>query len=124
MTQQDLILVSQETSGSAQQTPKDTIMSFVPLVLIFAIFYFFVIRPQMKKQKDQKNLISSAKRGDKVVVAGGIIGTIVKEKDADVIIVEVAKNSNIEVLKSTIGNILNRTVAEANTPPNQQDKKS
>jgi preprotein translocase subunit YajC len=126
MKQQDIILVNQETDGSAtQQTQsKDAFMSFVPLLLIFGIFYFFMIRPQMKKQKEQKDLISSAKRGDKVVVAGGIIGTIIKEKDADVIVVEIAKNSNIEVLKSTIGTILNRTVAKSDTTKNKKDKKS
>ncbi len=124
MTQEKLTLVNQdaENVSSTQSQPKDTLMSFVPLVLIFVIFYFFIIRPQMKKQKEQQNLIKSAKKGDKVVAAGGIIGTIVKEKNQDIIEIEIAKNSTMEVMKSSILNILNKTAEKEKVQPKTNKK--
>jgi len=88
--------------GSQGFFSKETVMNFLPIILIFAVFYFFIIRPQIKKQKDQENLVSSSKKGDKVIVAGGIIGKIVKEKEGDVILIEIAKNVQIEALRSSI----------------------
>jgi preprotein translocase subunit YajC len=81
---------------------KEALMNFMPIILIFAVFYFFIIRPQMKKQREQVALVQSAKKGDSVIVAGGIIGKIVREKEGDIIILEVAKGVQIEVLKSSI----------------------
>ncbi|MCH9754182.1 MAG: preprotein translocase subunit YajC [Alphaproteobacteria bacterium] len=88
-------------------------MSFVPLILIFAVFYFFVIRPQVKKQKAQQELVQSAKKGDKVIVAGGLIGKIAKEKDGGIVVIEVAKNVTIDALKSSIISIVNDNVVSA-----------
>lgn len=119
-SKQSMTLVDADSSMQSEsqgQQPKDTLMSFVPLILIFAVFYFFMIKPQMKKQKDQQSLVKSAKKGDKVVVAGGIIGVIEKEKDEGTIILEIAKNTSIEVLKSSIMNIVN-------SKGNQNSKKS
>jgi preprotein translocase subunit YajC len=81
---------------------KEALMNFMPIILIFAVFYFFIIRPQMKKQREQQALVQSAKKGDSVIVAGGIIGKIVREKEGDIIILEVAKGVQIEVLKTSI----------------------
>ena len=74
---------------------------FIPLILIFIIFYFFLIRPQQKKAKDHKNMVSSLKRGDKVITSGGIFGTVERVSDNDKIEVNVAENVNIELVKST-----------------------
>lgn len=93
---------------------KDTLMSFVPLVLIFVVFYFFVIRPQVKKQKAHAALIGTAKKGDKVIIAGGLIGKIVKEKEDNIVVVEIAKDVTVEALKSTIASIVNHTPESTN----------
>lgn len=113
MTNERIILVNNETTEQEIQptSAKDTLMSFVPLILIFAVFYFFVIRPQVKKQKAQAELIQSAKKGDKVIVAGGLVGKITREKDGGIVLVEVGKNVTIEALKSSIVSIINNDAA-------------
>jgi preprotein translocase subunit YajC len=74
---------------------------FIPLILIFVIFYFFLIRPQQKKVKDHKLMVDNLKRGDKVVTAGGIIGTVEKVMDNDKIEIEITNNVKVELIKST-----------------------
>ena len=74
---------------------------FVPLILIFVIFYFFLIRPQQKKVKEHKAMVESLKRGDKVVTSGGITGTVERIIDNDKIEVEIAENVKVEIVRST-----------------------
>ena len=74
---------------------------FVPLILIFVIFYFFLIRPQQKKVKEHKQMVESLKRGDKVVTSGGIVGTIEKVIDNEKVEVVIADNVKVDVIKST-----------------------
>ena len=74
---------------------------FIPLILIFVIFYFFLIRPQQKKVKEHKTMIEGLKRGDKVITSGGITGTIERIIDNDKIEVEIAQNVKVEIVKST-----------------------
>ena len=74
---------------------------FIPLILIFVIFYFFLIRPQQKKVKEHKAMVESLKRGDKVVTSGGITGTVERIIDNDKIEVEIAENVKVEIVKST-----------------------
>tara|TARA_B100000787_G_C16166209_1_gene284009 strand:- start:810 stop:1094 length:285 start_codon:yes stop_codon:yes gene_type:complete len=74
---------------------------FIPLILIFVIFYFFLIRPQQKKVKDHKTMVENLKRGDKVVTSGGIVGTIEKVLDNDRVEIEIAENIKVEIIKST-----------------------
>ena len=81
---------------------------FIPLILIFVIFYFFLIRPQQKKIKDHKQMVSSLKRGDEVVTSGGIIGRIERVLDDDKVDLSVSENVNIQVIKSTIQSLLNQ----------------
>ena len=89
---------------------------FIPLILIFVIFYFFLIRPQQKKVKEHKAMVESLKRGDKVVTSGGITGTAERLIDNDKVEVEIAENVKVEIVKSTgIQSLIN-----ANT---QEDKK-
>ena len=83
---------------------------FIPLILIFVIFYFFLIRPQQKKAKDHKNMVSALKRGDNVVTSGGIYGTVERVMDNDKIEVKISENVNIELVRSTgIQALLNST---------------
>ena len=74
---------------------------FIPLILIFVIFYFFLIRPQQKKVKEHKAMVESLKKGDKVVTSGGITGTIVRVIDNDKVEVEIADNVIVEVVRGT-----------------------
>ena len=74
---------------------------FIPLILIFVIFYFFLIRPQQKKVKEHKQMVENLKRGDKVVTSGGIIGTIEKVIDNEKVEVIIADNVKVDVIKST-----------------------
>jgi preprotein translocase subunit YajC len=74
---------------------------FIPLILIFVIFYFFLIRPQQKKIKDHKIMVENLKRGDKVVTSGGIVGTVERIIEADKVEVQIAENVKVEIIKST-----------------------
>ena len=74
---------------------------FIPLILIFVIFYFFLIRPQQKKVKEHKVMVENLKRGDKVITVGGIVGTIDRIIDAEKVEVEIADNVKVEIIKST-----------------------
>ena len=74
---------------------------FIPLILIFVIFYFFLIRPQQKKVKEHKAMVEGLKKGDKVVTSGGITGTISRIIDNDKVEVEIADNVTVEVVRGT-----------------------
>ena len=74
---------------------------FIPLILIFVIFYFFLIRPQQKKAKDHKLMVSNLKRGDKVVTSGGIVGTVERVVDNDKIEILISENVIVEIVRDT-----------------------
>ena len=74
---------------------------FIPLILIFVIFYFFLIRPQQKKVKDHKAMVENLKRGDKVITSGGIVGSIERIIDNDKVEVVISDNVKVEIIKST-----------------------
>ena len=74
---------------------------FIPLILIFVIFYFFLIRPQQKKAKDHKLMVSNLKRGDKVVTSGGIVGTVERIVDNDKIEILISENVIVEIVRDT-----------------------
>jgi len=74
---------------------------FIPLILIFVIFYFFLIRPQQKKVKDHKLMVENLKRGDKVVTAGGIVGTVDRVIDNDKVEVSISDDVKVEIIKAT-----------------------
>ena len=72
---------------------------FIPLILIFVIFYFFLIRPQQKKVKEHRAMVESLKKGDKVVTSGGITGTISRVIDNEKVEVEIADNVTVEIIR-------------------------
>ena len=74
---------------------------FIPLILIFVIFYFFLIRPQQKKVKENKLMVENLKRGDRVVTSGGIVGTIERIIDNEKVEVLISENVKVEVVRST-----------------------
>ena len=89
---------------------------FIPLILIFALFWFLLIRPQQKKIKEHKAMVEAIRRGDKVVTSGGIIGTVSKVSEEELLI-EVAKGTEITVVRSTIS-----TVTAKGKPVNDDKK--
>jgi preprotein translocase subunit YajC len=82
------------------------IVQFLPLVLIFVVFYFLLIRPQQRKAKDQKAMLEALRRGDRVVTGGGIVGTIARVVGPEEIVVEIAEGVRVRVLRSTISSVL------------------
>ena len=84
------------------------IAQFIPLILIFVIFYFFLIRPQQKRVKDHKTMVASLKRGDEIITSGGIIGTIDRVMEDDRIEVSIGENLKVQIIKSTITSLLKK----------------
>ena len=82
---------------------------FIPLILIFAIMYFLLIRPQQKKVKDHAAMVAALRRGDQVVTQGGLIGKVVKVKDDNEVEVELAEGVKVRVVQSTIAQVLSKT---------------
>ena len=81
---------------------------FIPLILIFVIFYFFLIRPQQKRIKDHKLMVAALKRGDEVVTSGGIVGKVEKVLGDDKVDLIIADNVTVQVVQSTIQSLLNK----------------
>ena len=81
----------------------------IPLILIFGIMYFLLIRPQQKKAKDHQAMVQAIRRGDQVVTQGGLIGKVTKVKDENELEVEVSEGVKVRVLQSTISQVLNKT---------------
>ena len=87
--------------------------SFVPLILIFAIMYFLMIRPQQRKAKEHRAMVEALRRGDQVLTSGGIVAKVTKVQEDGMIEVEIAEGVKVKVLRSTITTVLNKTEAAA-----------
>ena len=88
------------------------IAQFIPLILIFVIFYFFLIRPQQKRVKEHKEMVNSLKRGDEIITSGGIIGIVDRVMEDDRIEVLLGDNVKVQIIKSTITSMLKKTEAK------------
>jgi preprotein translocase subunit YajC len=86
----------------------DAIGQFLPLILIFAIMYFLLIRPQQKKMKEHQNMVAGLRRGDQVVTQGGVIGKVSNVAD-DEVKLEIADGVKVRVVRSTIAQVLSKT---------------
>ncbi len=87
------------------------VMGFLPIILIFAILYFIMIRPQQKKQKEHQKLISELQKGDKVITSGGMHGVISSLKD-ETVIVKIADNVKVEINRSSVTRVLEKSAGE------------
>jgi len=85
------------------------IAQFIPLILIFAIMYFLLIRPQQKKMKEHQNMVNNLRRGDQIVTQGGIVGKVTKVEEDNKIKVEIAEGVQVRVIKSTVAQVLSKT---------------
>ncbi|MFH1837601.1 MAG: preprotein translocase subunit YajC [Candidatus Omnitrophota bacterium] len=100
-----LLAFAQASSGTGGRTnAENPIMGFMPIILIFVIFYFLLIRPQKKQQKEHGEMLNALKKNDEVVTSGGIYGTIVNIQD-DVITLRVDDNTRVKVQKSSISKL-------------------
>ena len=87
------------------------LISLMPLLLIFVVFYFLLIRPQQKKMKTHRDMVSALKRGDRVLTAGGIIGTVVKVEEDNTLLVDIAKDVRVRIARGTISEVLTKPQA-------------
>ncbi|MEP3640286.1 MAG: preprotein translocase subunit YajC [Paracoccaceae bacterium] len=87
----------------------EAIAQFIPLILIFGIMYFLLIRPQQKKMKEHQTMVAGLRKGDRVVTQGGLIGKVVKVKEDNEIEVEVAEGVKVRVVQNTISAVLSKT---------------
>jgi len=108
-----------QTAGGAAGAP-EIFQSILPLILIFVVFYFLLIRPQQKKMKTHKEMLMAARRGDKIVTGGGIIGTITKVDDDQQVTVEIAKDVKVKIRRETIAQVLTKPEPVSND--NKADK--
>ena len=88
------------------------IAQFIPLILIFVIFYFFLIRPQQRRVKDHKAMVESLKRGDEVITSGGIIGVVDRVMEDDRIEVVIGEGTKVQIIRSTITSLLKKEEAK------------
>jgi preprotein translocase subunit YajC len=105
-----------ETLPKAPDQLQSSWTSIVPMVLIFVVLYFFLIRPQEKRRKQQEELVGGVKKGEEVITSSGIMGTVTKVSDNNIVEIEVAKDVQIKMLKSAIVDITSRK-------PEVKDKK-
>ena len=100
------IMINPVYAQAAPQQPS-MLASFIPLILIFLIFYFLLIRPQQKKQKEHKILLDSIKRGDDILTSGGIIGKVLKT-DNEKLTVQISKGVDVTIIRSTVADVVNK----------------
>lgn len=123
-TTESIAVIPETMPDAPSQGMELTLVSFIPYILMFAVFYFIVIRPGERKRKEQENFINSVKRNEEVVTIGGIIGKVVKINESDsTILLEITENTTIKVMKSAITDIIGRKSTEAKTPEIKEEKK-
>jgi preprotein translocase subunit YajC len=119
----NLDLISTALAQTTQQTaPRGNAPIWPMLIVLFVVFYFFIIRPQSKKQKDMKEMLNNIDKGDRVITIGGIYGTILnikEKKDAktedDIVVLKVSDTSKIELVRSAIARVLPKEGVETGT---------
>lgn len=117
---------AQAAAGSGDAS--GMLVQLAPLALIFVVFYFFLIRPQQQKAKQQRSMLDAIRRGDRVVTAGGMIGTVAKVVSNEEVLVDLAENVRVRVVRSTIAQVLAKTepakeakAKDSDTPANDDN---
>lgn len=110
-------------AGASGFLDQSTLVQFLPLVLIFVVFYFLLIRPQQKKQKDHRTMLDALRRGDRIVTGGGVLGTVSRVVSNDEVEVDIASGVRVRVLRSTIASVLSKPdPAAARDAARERDK--
>jgi preprotein translocase subunit YajC len=100
------MLISTAYAQGTGMLDQNTLIQFLPLILIFVVFYFLLIRPQQRKAKDHKTMLDALRRGDRVVTGGGIIGTVARVDNPEEVTVDIADGVRVRVLRGTITSVL------------------
>ena len=100
------------------------LQAMLPLILIFVVFYFLLIRPQQKKMKEHKAMLGAVRRGDKVVTGGGIVGTVTKVDNDLEVTVEIAKDIKVKVHRSLLSSVISKTQPAADAAPANENRSS
>tara|TARA_B100001123_G_scaffold441309_1_gene582223 strand:+ start:1183 stop:1515 length:333 start_codon:yes stop_codon:yes gene_type:complete len=98
--------------------------TFLPLILIFLVFWILLIRPQQKKMKQHREMVTNLKRGDKVVTSGGLIGEIIKVNENKEITLEISDNVKVQIAAGMISELLSKTSDQSNNPLQENKKGS
>ncbi|TFW09807.1 preprotein translocase subunit YajC [Oxalobacteraceae bacterium OM1] len=106
------MIISPAYAQAAAGGAESSLMSFLPIILMFVVLYFLMIRPQMKRQKEQKSMMDALSKGDEVVTAGGILGRVIKVTDAYVTL-DVANGTEVVVQKAAISTLLPKGTIKA-----------
>ncbi|VBB69102.1 Preprotein translocase subunit YajC (TC 3.A.5.1.1) [invertebrate metagenome] len=104
-----MIFIPAAYAQTAQQGTAEFLNTLLMFGLIFLVFYFLVIRPQQKKLKQHRELLGAIRRGDRVVTGGGMIGLVTKVVSAHEVVVEIAENVRVRMVRETIANVINKT---------------
>ncbi len=115
-------LIAPAYAQAAAAGADEGFMAFLPLILIFVVFYFLLIRPQQKKMKQQREMIQAIRRGDRVVTAGGIVGLVTKVTNDQEVVVEIADNVRVKVIRDTIATVLAKTEPVASSGGKGKDE--
>ena len=97
--------ISPAYAQAAETAAPNAFIQLAPLIFIFVIFYFLLIRPQMNARKKHAEMVSNVRRGDVVVTAGGIVGKVTKVLESEEVMVELAENVTVKVVKTTISDV-------------------
>lgn len=108
------MLVSPAYAQASGAAGGDVFVSLLPLVLIFIVFYFLLIRPQQQKMKQHKAMLDALKKGDQVLTGGGIVGKVTRVDADGMVMVEIAQGVQVKVAKGTISDLLTKPVPTAN----------
>jgi preprotein translocase subunit YajC len=100
------MLISTAYAQGTGMFDQNALIQFLPLILIFVVFYFLLIRPQQRKAKDHKTMLDALRRGDRVVTGGGIIGTVARVDNPEELLVDIAEGVRVRVQRSTIASVL------------------
>ncbi|MDP7311463.1 MAG: preprotein translocase subunit YajC [Alphaproteobacteria bacterium] len=96
---------------------------FLPLILIGAVFYFLLIRPQQKKMKEHNAMLDAIRRGDRIVTGGGIVGTVARVNDNE-LLVDISQDVRVTVMRGTVADVLSKTEPVASDKPETTERKS
>ncbi len=109
-----------QTAGAAEPS---IFQMFLPLILIGAVFYFLLIRPQQKKMKEHNAMLDAIRRGDRIVTGGGIVGTVARVNDNE-LLVDISQDVQVTVMRGTVADVLSKTEPVASDKPETTERKS
>lgn len=118
------MLISTAYAQGAGGGGAEALIQFAPLILIFVVFYFLLIRPQQRKQKEHKAMLQNLRRGDKIVTMGGLVATITKVINEKELTVEIAEGTRVRLMRDFVGSVVSKTEPADSGSGSKDDEKS